>query len=542
GQVAEGGGVSILVSKLVARPGTRFTVVRMNDLDAITAFQSAIDVEEEGKQTGVIDISLGDNNPARAADIANALAQSYLEEHVASKQADAGKMLDFLRSEEPRLKQELETAEAALSAYQSKSGSMNASDESKVYLEGSVQYEQQITELQLQIASLLQRFGDDHPVVIAARKQLAELEAERAKYDTKFRDLPQTEVKAVQLQRDAKVAEDTYELLLNRIQELAVQRVGSGGNVHIIDAAMRPGNPSKPKRALIISAAALLGLILGTGFVLVRRNMFKGIVDPDQIERSFRLPVYGLVPLSAEQVQLEKRPPLPGGTRLRDLLANTRPRDLTVEALRSLRTSLQFSMMDAKNRVIVLTGSVPAVGKSFLTANLGVLLAHSGKRVLLIDGDMRRGVLERYLGGTQEHGFSELLSGQIALDEAIRMSGVDNLNFISCGRRPPNPSELLMSPRLGQYLETLAQRYDVVLIDTPPVLAVTDAAIIGAHAGSTFLVMRSGMHSEGEIADTLKRLRTAGVTVEGGIFNAVPQRKRNAYGYSYDAVHEYLST
>jgi tyrosine-protein kinase Etk/Wzc len=313
--------------------------------------------------------------------------------------------------------------------------------------------------------------------------------------------------------------------------------------VHIVDVAMRPGSPAKPKKALIISAATLLGLILGTGFVLLRRNMFKGIVDPEQVERSFHLPVFGLVPLSAEQALLEKRQPQPGGTRLRELLAASRPRDLTVESLRSLRTSLQFSMMDAKNRVIVLTGSVPGVGKSFLTANLGVLLAHTGKRVLLIDGDMRRGALERYLGGGQENGFSELLSGQISLDEAIRTSSIDNLSFISCGRRPPNPSELLMSPRLNQYLEVLSQRFDVLLIDTPPVLAVTDAAIIGAHAGSTFLVLRSGIHTEGEIADTLKRLRTAGVAVEGGIFNAVPQRKRKSYyGYDYTSAQEYLST
>jgi tyrosine-protein kinase Etk/Wzc len=541
GQVAEGSGVTILVNKLVARPGTRFTVIRMNDLDAVTAFQNAITVEEQGKQTGVIDISLEDNDAQRAADIANALAQSYLREHIESKQADAGKMLDFLRGEEPRLKQDLERSEAALTAYQKQSGSIDASDEAKIYLEGSVQYEQQVSALKLQIASLDQRFGEQHPVLIAARQQLAQLEGEQEKYDTRFRDLPATEVKAVQLQRDAKVAEDIYVLLLNRIQELSVQRVGTGGNVHIVDTAMRPGKPAKPKKLLIISAAALLGLILGTGFVLMRRNLFKGIVDADQIERAFHLPVYGLVPLSAEQVALEKRGPVRGGTRLREVLANAHPKDLTVESLRSLRTSLQFSVMDARNRVVMLTGSVPGVGKSFLTANLGVLLAHSGKRVLMIDGDMRRGALERYLGGPQENGFSELLSGQIALDEAIRATEVDNLHFISCGRRPPNPSELLMSPRLGQYLEGLSKRYDVLIIDTPPVLAVTDAAIIGGHVGSTFLVLRSGVHSEGEIADTLKRLRTAGVRVQGGIFNAVPQRARGNYGYGYAGVQEYLS-
>ncbi|WP_321953358.1 polysaccharide biosynthesis tyrosine autokinase [Paraburkholderia bannensis] len=541
GQQVQGGGVTMLVSDLKARPGTRFTVVRMNDLDAVTGFQNAVKVQEQGKQTGVIDISLEDNDPDHAAQVANAVAQSYLREHVATKQADASKMLDFLRSEQPRLKSDLENAEAALTAYQSKSGSINASDEAKIYLDGSVQYEQQISALQLQIASLQQRFGDQHPVLLAARQQLAQLQGERAKYDTKFRDLPATEVKAVQLQRDAKVAEDIYVLLLNRIQELSVQRVGTGGNVHIVDPAMRPGKPSKPKKLLIVSAAAMLGLILGTGFVLMRRNMFKGIVDPDVIERNFQLPVYGLVPLSPEQAVLEKRAPVRGGTRLREVLASAAPKDLTVESLRSLRTSLQFSVMDARNHVVALTGSVPGVGKSFLTANLAVLLAHSGKRVLMIDGDMRRGALERYLGGPQENGFSELLSGQIALDEAIRATEVDNLHFISCGRRPPNPSELLMSPRLNQYLEGLAKRYDILLVDTPPVLAVTDAAIICGHAGSTFVVLRSGMHTEGEIADTLKRLRNAGVRVTGGVFNGVPARARGSYGYGYDAVQEYLS-
>ena len=540
GQQAQGGGVTMLVSKLAARPGESFTVVRSNDLDAITAFQSAITVQEQGKQTGVIQISLEDKSPEHAALVANALAQSYVRQHVLNKQADASRMLDFLTSEEPRLKADLERAEAALTAYQRQSGSINASDEAKVYLEGSVQYEQQIAGLRLQMAQLTERYGDDHPTLVAARQQMAELEAQRNKYADRFRDLPATEVKAVQLQRDAKVAEDIYVLLLNRVQELSVQKAGTGGNVHIVDAALRPGAPVKPKKALILSAAVILGLIAGTGFVFLRRNMFKGIDDPDHIERTFHLPVFGLVPLSAEQAVLESSFQR-GGERLRSVLANARPKDLTVESLRSLRTSMQFTLMDARNRIVMLTGPMAGVGKSFLTANLGVLLANSGKRVLLIDGDMRRGVLERYMGGVQDNGLSELLSGQISLEEAIRSSHVEGLSFISCGRRPPNPSELLMSPRLPQYLEGLAKRYDVILIDTPPVLAVTDASIIGGYAASTFFVMRSGMHSEGEIIDALKRLRAAGVHVQGGIFNGIPARTRGGYDRGYAAAQEYLS-
>lgn len=537
GEHEQGGGVTINVSKLVARPGTRFTVVRQNDLDAITAFQSAIQVAEQGKQTGVIQISLEGKDPEQTAQIANALAQSYLHQHVTSKQAEATKMLEFLKNEEPRLKSDLERAEAELTQYQRTSGSINASDEAKVYLEGSVQYEQQVAAQRLQLAALAQRYTDEHPLVVAAKQQLGQLEAERAKYDGKFRGLPATEVKAVALQRNAKVAEDIYVLLLNRVQELSVQKAGTGGNIRLVDAALRPGVPVKPKKVLILSAATLLGLILGTSVVFLRRNLFHGIEDPDRVERAFNLPLYGLVPMSAEQARFDAADK---GNRVRPILACARPKDLSVESLRSLRTAMQFALMDAKNRVIVLTGPTPGIGKSFLAVNLAALVAHSGKRVLLIDADMRRGSLDRHFGTGGRRGLSELLSDQVALEEAIRETSVPGLSFIPSGARPPNPSELLMSPRLSQYLDGLAKRYDMVIVDSPPILAVTDATIFGELAGSTFLVLRSGMHTEGEIGDAIKRLRTAGVQLQGGIFNGVPARTRG-YGRGYAAVHEYLS-
>ncbi|KVT58879.1 exopolysaccharide biosynthesis protein [Burkholderia ubonensis] len=539
GEAEQGGGVTLMVSKLAARPGTQFTVVRYNDLDAIAGFQAGIQVTEQGKQTGVVQISLEGKDPGQTAEIANALAQSYLNQHVIAKQTEATKMLDFLKSEEPRLKSDLERAEAALTQYQRTSGSINAGDEAKVYLEGSVQYEQQIAAQRLQLASLAQRFTDSHPLVIAAKQQLGQLQAEKDKFANRFRSLPATEVKAVQLQRDAKVAEDIYVLLLNRVQELSVQKAGTGGNIHLIDSALRPGDPVKPKKVLILSAAVFLGLILGTGIVFLRRNLFQGIEDPDRVERMFNLPLYGLVPESAEQARLDAQAEK-SGSRARAILASLRPKDPSVESLRSLRTAMQFALMDAKNRVIVLTGPTPGIGKSFLAVNLAVLLAHSGKRVLLVDADMRRGLLDRYFGLTPQPGLSELLSDQSPLEDAIRETPVQGLSFIGAGTRPPNPSELLMSARLPQYLEGLGKRYDVVLVDSPPVLAVTDATIFGRMAGSTFLVLRSGMHTEGEIGDAIKRLRTAGVDLQGGIFNGVPPKARG-YGRGYAAVHEYLS-
>jgi tyrosine-protein kinase Etk/Wzc len=347
-------------------------------------------------------------------------------------------------------------------------------------------------------------------------------------------------VKGVALQRDAKVAEDIYELLLNRIQELSVQKAGTGGNVHVIDAALRPGASVKPKKVLILSAATMLGLIAGTGFVFARRALKSGIEDPDRVERSAGLPLYGLVPASQEAERLEAAYARQRHG-MRPILALARPHDPCIESLRSLRTSIQFALAEAKSGVMVLTGPSPKIGKTFMTANLAVLFADSGKRVLAIDADMRRGSLHQYFGGGTERGLAELLAGGIALDEAIRGTAIPELDFIASGDRPSNPSELLMSPRLALYLDALSKRYDVVLIDTPPLLAVTDASIVATHAGSSFIVLRSGVHAEADIAASLKRLATAGVRVQGGIFNAVPYRSHAFSRAGYAAVREYLN-
>ncbi|MEM5387317.1 polysaccharide biosynthesis tyrosine autokinase [Paraburkholderia phymatum] len=537
GQAASANGVTILVKRLIARPGSRFSVTRLNDVDAVDTFQKSVDVEEQGKLTGLVNVFVESADPRFAADVANELAQTYLRGHVQSKQINAQNMLSFLKAEEPRLKADLDKAEIALAQYQRQAGSISAEEEAKVYLMGSVEYEQQISAMRLQMAALRQRFGDDHPVLKAAREQITQLVAQRDRYADRFRGLPEAEVRAVQLQRDAKVAAEIYELVLTREQELSVQKAGTGGNAQIMDMALRPGTPVKPKKPSILSAATILGLILGVAVILVRRKLFKGIEDPEEIERLFQLPICGMVPLSERQVQIEGRV-IDGNVRPYSVLAHSNPADVCVESLRSLRTSMQFTMMDAPNRIVMLTGPVPGVGKSFLSVNLAVLLANSGKKVLVIDADMRRGVLHRYMDGRGERGLSELLTGRIGIDEAIRHTNFDGLNFISCGQRPPNPAELLMSKNFSHCLHEFETRYDVILIDTPPVLAVTDASLVGEHAGVSFLVMRSGMHRSAEIADAIKRLKVAGIDLKGGILNGMSSYRR----YGYGAVHRYVST
>ncbi|AMV45294.1 exopolysaccharide biosynthesis protein [Paraburkholderia caribensis] len=537
GKTSSGNGVTLFVNQLVARPETQFLVVRINDVDAVSGLQKFIAVQEQGKLTGLVDVSMESDDPAFAAEVTNDLAQTYLRRHVQSKQVNAENMLSFLKTEEPRLKAELDRAEIALAQYQRQSGSITAGEEAKVYLAGSVEYEQQMSAMRLQLAALQERFGDDHPLIKATREQIGQLTAQRERYEARFRNLPEAEVRAVQLQRDAKVAAEIYELVLTREQELSVQKAGTGGNAQIVDMAIRPGTPVKPKKLLIMSAATMLGLILGVTVILARRRLFGGIEDPEAIERMFQLRICGMVPLSDQYMQTGGRY-VTGKGWPHSVLAHASPADACVESLRSLRTSMQFTMLDSRNRIVMLTGPVAGVGKSFLTVNLAVLLANSGKQVLMIDADMRKGALERYVGGAADGGLAELLAGGIPVEEAIRQTRFDGLDFISCGKRPSNPAELLMSSRFAQCLHELEMLYDVILIDTPPVLAVTDASLVGEHAGASFLVLRSGMHRPIEIADAIKRLKVAGVDLKGGIFNGMPPSRR----YGYGVVHRYLTT
>lgn len=591
GVTASGSGITMRVNTLVARSGTEFFVTRYNPLDAAARLSSGLQVAEKGRDTGVVELSYMGTDPHAITAIANAITASYLQQRTERAQEEASRMLSFLNSELPRLRDEVHRAETALSEYQARVGSFQPTQEASVYLSGGLDYEKQISALRITRAQLLQRFTAESPEVKTVDAQLAAMTDEKDRFEDHFKTLPSSERDAVALQRNAKVAEEIYVALLNKTQELSISRAGTIGNVHIIDEALLPAAPVRPKAALIISAGTVLGVIAGILFAFCRRTFFTGVTDPEFIERRFQMPIFGSIPFSAEQAHSDRlsanaRPALPGtaarrsglpalpgsfarlmrprttsaaphvpmrvktGTQTvvprakpptRALLATTRPFDISVEGLRGLRATLQFGLIDAPNRIVAITSPAPSDGKSFLCANLAVLLAESGKRVLLIDADLRRGRLAQYLGRSPHGGLTELLTGQADFDVVARPTGVEGLHFIAAGAYPPNPSEILTSARFGEILQRLEQQFDIVIVDTPPLLAVADAAIVAHIAGSTVLVMRAGAHSERNIGESLKKLRRARARLIGGVMNAVPLKSGGRYG-TYDYAYAYTYT
>lgn len=543
GETASGNDVTINVKSLLANPGARFMVTRANELNAIMGFGAGVSVSELGKQTGVIQIMMSGRNPANTAAVTNAVADSYLRQHLERKQEEASRMLDFLNSELPRLKSELERAESRLSAYQRQSGSFRPSEEANVYLQGAIEYERQLAALRLEETSLLQRFTRDHPQVKALEEQIAQVQQQQNLFEQRFKNIPATEANSLSLQRDVKVSEDTYVLILNKVQELQLTRAGTTGNVRILDRALRPADPIKPKKGLIESASVFLGLILGALFVFARKQLMMGIEDPDEIEKRLGLPMMGVIPLNAVQVRWDESYKRERDGR-RAILAKSLPKDPSVESLRSFLTSLQFALSDAPNKILSMSGPVPGTGKSFISVNLATLLAESGQRVLLIDADMRRGHLNEYFDKPRFPGLSEVLSGNLDSKQVINKTDVDNLSTVWTGAIPDNPAELLQGAFARTAFEAYERDFDVVIIDTPPVLAVTDATIISRFAGSSFLVFRSGMHSEREISAAIKKVSQSGGRLIGGVFNAIPSRvaKYGKYGAgNYHYVYNYDS-
>ncbi|MGO3917602.1 MAG: polysaccharide biosynthesis tyrosine autokinase, partial [Pseudoalteromonas sp.] len=379
------------------------------------------------------------------------------------------------------------------------------------------------------------KFKKDHPTYQGMLEQIEAVENQKQELVGEVGNLPETQQELLRLKRDVEVSNEIYTMLLAKTQELDIVRAGTVGNVRIIDyAEVNTSKPVKPKKALIVVMATMLGGMLSVAIVLIQKAMHKGIEDPNDIE-AIGLPVYASVPYSEHQDKLtgfaKARKRKHKEVNEKSLLAVDNPADLSIEALRSLRTSLHFAMMESKNNIIAISGPSRSVGKSFISVNLASVLAQSGKKVLIIDADMRKGYLQSQFGLKWADGLSDYLSGRLNIEQVTKPTKVEGLSIITRGQIPPNPSELLMHSNFSKLVEDVSGAYDIIIIDTPPILAVTDPAIVSAHAGTTLLVARFGQSHLREVELTRNRFEQNGIDVKGLVFNGVIKKASNAYGY-----------
>ncbi|EJE8693650.1 polysaccharide biosynthesis tyrosine autokinase [Vibrio vulnificus] len=532
GELAKNDGYELFVTELRSHDEQEFTIGQRSRLEAIEWLKKNLAISERGKQTGILMLSFEGENRNQISEILNHISQTYFLQNVERNSAEAEKSLTFLKGHLPDIKNSLTTAEDTLNRFRQDNESIDLGLEAKSTLDVMVKLEAQLNELTFKESEISQRFTKDHPAYRSLLDKRETLLKERERLNQQVQKLPKTQREVLRMTRDVEVNQQIYIQLLNKVQELSIIKAGTVGNVRILDEAQSYAKPVKPKKPLIVVLATVLGGMLSVALVLVKAALHRGVENPDDIEQ-IGLSVYASIPKSNLQLELANK--LARKKRNTDLtlLAESNPADLSIEALRGLRTSLHFAMMEAKNNVLMISGPAPGIGKSFVSTNFAAVAAKTGQKVLLIDADMRKGYLQQCFGLNWENGLSDLLSGKVTRDVAVQSAKVENLDIITRGQVPPNPSELLMHPRFKELVDWASEHYDLVIIDTPPVLAVTDPSIVGAIAGTTLMVARFGQNTVKEIDVARSRFEQAGIEVKGVILNAIEKKASSSYGYGY---------
>ncbi|MEC4082775.1 polysaccharide biosynthesis tyrosine autokinase [Klebsiella pneumoniae] len=535
GELIDEKGISLKIDEIDAKPGTEFVIGYVSKLKAITGLQEGLNVTDQGKDTGILTLSLTGDDPVLIERIINSISDNYLAQNIARQAAQDAKSLEFLSKQLPQVRSDLDQAEGKLNQYRRQSDSVDLSLEAKAVLDQIVNVDNQLNELTFRESEISQLYTKEHPTYKALLEKRKTLQDEKAKLNKRVSAMPETQQEILRLSRDVESGRAVYMQLLNRQQELNIAKSSAIGNVRIIDNAVTQPKPIKPKKIVIVLVGIILGVMASAGVVLLRVFLRRGIETPEQLEE-LGINVYASIPIAetfTKSAVQKKGWSKKSVDEIQGFLAVDNPADLAIEAIRGLRTSLHFAMMEARNNVLMISGASPNAGKTFVSSNLAAVISQTGKKVLFIDTDMRKGYTHKLFNENNTNGLSDILSGKVEINRALKKVASGGFDFISRGMAPPNPAELLMHRRFGELLNWASENYDIVVLDTPPILAVTDAAIIGNYVGTTLLVARFELNTAKEIEVSVKRFEQAGVTVKGCILNGVVKKASSYYGYGY---------
>jgi tyrosine-protein kinase Etk/Wzc len=532
-QEVRGGVITLVVSKLDGKAGSEFVVSRASLLATTEDLQKRVQLSEQGKQSNVISATLEDSDRGRLAKILNEIGAQYVRQNVERKAAEAEKTLEFLDQQLPEFKRQLEDSEDAYASFRNKNGTIAFDEEAKAVLSQAVQLQTKLLESEQLKRELLSRFTESNPKVRVIDGQIAAFRHELDGINGRVSAMPVLQRDALRLERDVRVNGELYKSLLNSSLQLRLVKEGKVGNVRLLDKATEPKKPVKPQKSMAVALALIIGLFAGIALAIMRSKMASGIHNPQEIEDRLGLSVYSVVPQAIEQDALLQL--IATGAGGAQVLAVTAPESLAIESLRNLRISLQLAMLESGSNRVLVTGATLGVGKSFVSSNYAVIMAQAGKRVLLIDADLRKGHINKSFGLSRQGGLADILAGDMAFEQTVHAQVLPNLDVLTTGDYPFNPANMMLSSALGDILDGASQRYDLIVIDSPPVLVAADAAAVSAHVGAILLVARDGLTQLGELSESVKRLAHANRRVSGVVFNGMDLSRRHygSYGYKY---------
>jgi capsular exopolysaccharide synthesis family protein len=546
------------------------------------------------RNSRLVDLKYLSTDPQFAALVANAMAKAYIEQTLEYKFLSSREASDWLSQQLTEQRKQVETSEQALQRYREQTDSVSLEDKQNITvqkladinaavtkakterLQKQALYKQitaiehdraaldtfpailaspfiqqlkgQAADLQRQRASLAEKYGEKHPEMIRLQSQIQDTDAKiqgeiakvvqsiRTEYETAQAqenslvgalEQQKTEAMALSrkgidygvLQRDANTNRQMFDALLQRAKETGVSAELKSTNIRVVDAAIVPTSPVSPKKLLNLILAVFGGGIFAVGLAFFFEYLDNRVKSPEEIKRYLGLPFLGLVPV------------LEGKESAEDALLHTDVPAAFAEAFRGIRTNVLFSSAEEGGRSVVVTSTGPGEGKTLIATNLAVALAQAGQRVLLMDADMRKPRVHEVFHEPQTPGLSNVLVGNAKASEAVRPGPVGNLWLLLSGVAPPNPAELLASHRFKEFLSTLEEHFDWVIIDSPPVMAVTDASVIAHVAQGVIYVVRCEHTNKHTAATALEQLESAKAKFLGGILNRVDVQ-RNSYYYS----------
>lgn len=535
GELFEKNNISLKVDEIQAKPGTSFTVEYLSKLKAINDLRDVLTVSDQGKDTGMLTLSLTGDDPVQIRKILDSISNNYLMQNIDRQAAQDAKSLEFLNRQLPQVRHDLDISEDKLNKYRQQKDSVDLSLEAKAVLDQIVNVDNQLNELTIRESEVSQHFTKEHPTYKALMEKRVTLLEEKAKLNKRVSAMPETQQEVLRLSRDVDSGRAVYMQLLNRQQELNIAKSSAIGNVRVIDEAVTQPRPVAPKKILIVIGGIIFGLIVSVAIIALRVFLRRGIESPEQLE-VLGINVYASIPVSetfAKNITKGLKSNKKKSLEYDEFLAIQNPGDLAIEAIRGLRTSLHFAMMEARNNILMISGASPNAGKTLVSSNLAAIISQTGKKVLFLDADLRKGYTHKLFNVSNENGLSDYLAGKVDIKNCVKQIKTAGFDFISRGMVPPNPAELLMHSRFQNLLSWASDNYDLVIVDTPPILAVTDAAIIGNYAGTTLLVARFEQNTVKEIEVSAKRFEQSGVMIKGCILNGVVKKASSYYGYGY---------
>lgn len=599
GQPLQKGQLRVLISDIKGKPGDCFDISLIPLREAAGTVMGNVEAAEVKKGTSIIRISYHDNDPVRAQEVVNTLAQAYLELSLAYKTQEANKTLEFIGEHMGNVRNDLDSAEKNLQVYKAGTGIVKLDSEAeglvgkiseteKKRVELSLQRRQaefalaslrdavrqgkvytpaagggdnpgisviaaKLVDLEVQKRALLSDSTASHPQVRAIQAQIDEVQKKLAavyettlknltkdeatvtqtlgSYEGMFRQLPEVERDLAQLTRHTKVNSELYTFLLQKHEEARIAKTSTISNLVVIDPALLPLAPVKPKKAMNLLLGLLVGLFLGAGVAFVREYLDDTIKDAEGARRELDAPILAVIPHIHHRIEKSEVDDKDGNDRKTALIVRQEPKSSVSEAFRSLRTGLHFSAINRKKKLILVTSTLSGEGKTTIASNLAVIMAQTGVRVLLMDCDLRRPKQHEMFSYAKSPGLSEVLAGDVALDIALHDTGTPGVDFIAAGTTPPNPAELLSSESMSDLLKYLKERYDHIIVDSPPVLAVTDAPLLSACCDLVVVVLETERVPVKAAQRMAELLGSAQAPVAGIVVNDKSGHSGERYGY-----------